>query len=500
MMDSTVAIDGNQEAARPLGLGRFEWALLVLIAILLVSHLLVPPIVGLADNGDYVRITDALGLRPVAETWGDKYFLYVNQTYRIVPRTAPLTFSSELLLGETALAVDRIMTHDQIFDLRFLGTLHLLLYLLGLSLILSAMRTFKGPVRVALGLGLLVSSTDVAYVATMNSFYTESASLIFLTLVLGLALREARSLQPSWRRTAFYYAAAAVLVCAKPQNLILVLPLTLWPIALLRRRPRLRPAGLVVFLSVTLCLWSGILMRQVPPSYRMPVVWDTLFYSILPHSPSPEEDLKEFGLEPELARYSGTNSCDDGVPFRETASRYGYRDIARFYLRHPGRFLGLSALCAGQAFTWREPLLGNFTKASGQPPRRMSRRISGWSEFEGQFLPKSIWFLGAVFLLLLAGCVREGLRHGLSTRTGATALLVAGAVILGVCEFTVCVALEGPKDLTKHLYLFQVLFDVCFWSGLAYVIGRLSRALPWGWWRSASVGREEGASTTPGRG
>ena len=176
----------GRETGSSLRLGRFEWIVLVLLAVLLVSQLLVPPIVGLADNGDYARITDALGLRPVAESWGDKYFLYVNQEYLIVPRTAPLFFSSQLLLGEAALGIDRFFTRDGRFDLRFLGGLNLVIYLLGLSLILSATRTFARPVRATLGLGLLVAAADVAYISTLNSFYTETASLIFVTLLLGL--------------------------------------------------------------------------------------------------------------------------------------------------------------------------------------------------------------------------------------------------------------------------------------------------------------------------
>ena len=325
----------NREEERQLGLGRFEWLLLLMLAILLITRLLVPPIAGLADNGDYVRITEPLGLRSPAGTWEDEYFLYVNQKYLIVPRTAPQLFSSQLLLGETALAVDRLVTRDGSFDLRFLAGLHLLLYLLGLALILSATRTFAGPVRVTLGCGLFLAAPDVAYIATMNSFYTETASLIFLAIFLGLALREARARRPSWARTAFTFLAAALLISAKPQYYLLAFPLAAWPLALLWRRPRLRRWGAVVALSAGLSLWSVFLIRRVPPSAHVPVLWDSLFYTILPHSPTPEADLREFGLEPELARYSGTTSWDSGVPLYPTVARYEYGDLARFLLAPP---------------------------------------------------------------------------------------------------------------------------------------------------------------------
>jgi hypothetical protein len=487
----------NREDGPPLGMGRFEWLLLLLLAVLLVGQLLVPPIVGLADNGDYVRITAPLGLKAPADNWEDRYFLYVNQKYVVVPRTAPYFFSSQLLLGETALAADRLVTRDASFDLRFLAGLHLLLYLLGLSLVLSATRTFARPVRAALGCGLVVAASDVAYIATMNSFYMETASLLFLTVFLGLALRDARARRPSWPRTLLTFVAAALFVSAKPQYYLLAFPLAAWPVALLRGRARLRRWGAVIILSAGLCLWSAFLILRTPSSSHTPVLWDSLFHTILPHSPTPEADLREFGLEPELVKYSGTTAWDSGVPLYQTTAHYGYGDLARFYWRHPGRFLSLNALCARQAFTWREPLLGNFTREAGRPPRSLRGSLLGWSELERRFLPKSLWFLGASFALLLTGCAREWRKHGISSPAGRTALLVAGTASMAALQFGICVAVEGLKDLIKHLYLFQVLYDVCFLSALAYAAGHAGTVLR-AWWRSISVEGETEPPTTPG--
>ena len=39
------------------------------------------------------------------------------------------------------------------------------------------------------------------------------------------------------------------------------------------------------------------------------------------------------------------------------------------------------------------------------------------------------------------------------------------------------------KDLIKHLFLFQVLFDVCLIATVGWLIHHLERQLPWGWWR-----------------
>lgn len=472
---------------KALGLGRFEWVLLALFTIVLISQLFFPPIVGLADSGDFGRIIEPLGLRPTTETWGDTYFLYVNQDYQSAPRKPALLWSSELVLGRIAQGLNRLTSRDGLFHLQALTFVHLLLYLSGIFLILSATRAFSPAARVAVGAGLLLSATDVAYVATFNSFYTESATLIFLVIVVGIVLRETRAQRPSFARVAIYFAAAALFIAAKPQNSILVLPLAALPVALFWRWKRRWLRVAAVAPAVALFLWTGFLARSVSPLFKIPIIWDTLFYSILPHSPSPQHDLQEFGLEPELARFAGTTSWNEGVPLYETAARYGYGDIARFYLRHPGRFASLCGVYAGEAFVWREPLLGNYTKQSGLPPRTQSRRFCGWSDFENRLLPKSIWFIGGFLLLVLGASGWELSKFAVAAHTRAAAIAVAALAVMAALSFAVVVAVEGQKDLVKHLYVFQVLFDGCLLAAAAYGADKLGRILPWGFWRSGSV-------------
>ena len=99
--------------------------------------------------------------------------------------------------------------------------------------------------------------------------------------------------------------------------------------------------------------------------------------------------------------------------------------------------------------------------------------------------------------MILAGCARELRKRGVSSPTGRTALLVAGVAIMAAVQFGICVALEGLKDLIKHLYLFQVLFDVCFLAALAYLAGRLAGIRRAGC-LTRLAGEGTGPPTTPG--
>jgi ATP sulfurylase len=59
--------------------------LLAVVAVLAATQLLVPPIVGTADQGDYDRIMFPVGLAHVGTSYEDTVFLWVQQHYRVVP-------------------------------------------------------------------------------------------------------------------------------------------------------------------------------------------------------------------------------------------------------------------------------------------------------------------------------------------------------------------------------------------------------------------------------
>jgi hypothetical protein len=237
-------------------------------------------------------------------------------------------------------------------------------------------------------------------------------------------------------------------------------------------------------LALGVLLLTACLFVRVPADLTIPARWNTLFYGILRESPSPEADLAEFGLEPGLARFVGT--YDDPVggapadaPYEEVARRFGFSDVARFYLRHPDRLLEVASASARRAFEWRERILGNYTRDSGKPASAQAPSYTGWSDLEGRLFPRSLWFLASYFALF-AGVSAWELRKGLDTPSARTAVLGLTVVGLAVVAFGVKVMAAASADPVKHLFLFQVLFDVSLFFSLAWIATRCEPYLPWG--------------------
>ncbi len=159
------------------------------------------------------------------------------------------------------------------------------------------------------------------------------------------------------------------------------------------------------------------------------------------------------------------------------APDFTHTDLAKFLLKHPQRFLSLSAVCAEQIYVKMDPLNGHFEKSSGSPARAQSRTFSGWYRFLDDALPHSLGWL--IFLaVILAGGVGYALfRYGPAGSEGGIAWLAGGLGLMAAMEFGICILGDGIYDIVKHLFLFQILLDACFLIGVTWLAGFAGRFL-----------------------
>ncbi|MCP4573548.1 MAG: hypothetical protein GY838_14415 [bacterium] len=465
---------------------------LLLAAVLVLHQLMLPPVVGYADNGDFGRVITPLGLTHSADPAVREFFYFVDPVYEWTEPASVEVFSTELILAGLAVGLHKIFGGGETFDLRLMGGVHAVLYLAGLYLILTGLQSFPRRVRWLAAVLLLLAAADSPYVIFLNSFYAEAASLVFLVLALGLLLRTARAHEGSHVRTVFYYLVVLLFALARAQNVWVALPLLAAPLLLGHAprlpRARLLPAGLAVAVLVV----AVALTWPLPEAEQEAARWDLLFNGILVVSPDPGADLAEFGLPPALAEHSGKGAWSAGIPRYETTAQYGLGDIARFHLRHPDRFLALAAAGARDCFRWEEGILASRTEVVEGPAGARAPSITGWGNFERNLFPGSLWFLGTVFVLA-TGAVVWGWRYYAAHSDGRRLFTTAGVLVaLSLVAYVAAVAAEEPTGTFKHLFVFQVIFDVGLIALLGLGMDHLGRFFPGRWWEStAAVGRED---------
>ena len=452
-------------------MGRAGWLLAAACLCYLSWRLFCPPLIGIANNGDFPKITGPLGLAP-ASGWPADRFLYVTRDYKRAPEYVWKSryYSSEAVLARIADTLARIFEGGNRFDIRWMGAMHLAFILLAYTWLLAALRPLGAPVQIAAGTAAGLIFGDAAYLAYCNSFFTDAAALSGLVLtvagLIDLAVRGS-----SRARLAGIVCGGLVLAASKTQHALLALPLALliWLVARHRDALALAAGGAIV-------AGASLLMVFSPAFYRSEPLFSLIFYKLMPHAADAERDLAALGLDRSNLAYVGMHAYSPGAPT-------GSFDFEQDFVRHvtPGRLLRfyVSQPKRAAAILWRDlqdnasgvqpGVYGNYTADSGRPPRQLAPGY--WSRVEGDWLTRMPWLLPVwlAAVALVSAAVRSRLAY-----------ICLGVVAMACMEFAIA-TLADANETSRHLMLFHALVEItiCFAMGAAaYVIQAARQSRP----------------------
>jgi len=448
-------------------------------AAILSAQLFAPPVVGLADNGDYERVIGYAGFQHTTADSAERYFSFLRTKYAVVQ---PGWFrggylSSETLLAFAARGVHVLFSGGPIFDLRVLGAIHAALLLLALALLVRAGRDLSPAAQIAVAVLLVFVFTDVGYVAPLNSFYSQAASLLFLLLTAGAAAEAIRRAKLSGALLFAYFGFALLFVSSKPQEKLAGPLLALFGLRLAGVTPRGAWKHAAVWLAAGLCAFSVWYGRHTPYTLREATMYQLVFSDLLVYSDTPAADAAELGLEPGWVRYRGTSPYRPDSPLLQPEFRrrflhdVGYRRILRFYLAHPRRIVDRLGRASRDTWSLR-PTFGNFERSPAHPESALATTFALWSRLRGALGVKPILFL----VLLLGGNVAAALhgyrradRRGRLFREGILLVVVMAGLAFGVCALA-----QAPPDLSRALYAFHALCDLLLITDVGWIVERAS--------------------------
>jgi len=461
---------------------RFAVAAAVLAAATILSiQLFVPPVIGLADNGDFDRVMRSVGLEYASSARAERYVNWALTKFRrVAPDPGSRAYaSSEAPLAAVAVAFADRFGATRTFDMRFLAAVHVVLLLLAIGLLVASTRELAPWVQWLAAAMLVLLFTDVGYAAPLNSMYTQVAGFLFFMVKTGIAAVAIRRGGTSRGQLFAYFILAALFVMSKPQESIHGLLLALLGLSLGRATLRGFWRQPAVWLAAALCALSLWYYRGTPSWLRELALYNTLFRELIPQSPDAGRDLAELGLDPDLARYSGRSPYPPDSPFHEPAFRaqvfpqYGYGAMLRFYLRHPARLAKLILRGTESAFQLRPVGLANYAQDSGRAPRTQTDRFAWWSRARGR-LEKG----APLWLALLLGGNLVAAAAGYRSATDREKMFrrsVAILAALAAVEFLVAVLADILGDLARHLFVFHAMVDVLIVVDVGWIAVTLSR-------------------------
>ncbi|MFC5470381.1 ArnT family glycosyltransferase [Cohnella suwonensis] len=465
------------------------WGAGVIAIGLIISLIMIPPIIGMADSGDYGRVFVGTGLVPLHpnDSRDVLYFQYAHERFGYGHFNFGGYVSTHVLLVAIAGGIGRLFDAGS-FDIRILGACYAALFAWATVLFVrNAPRTGgrKGTLFVALTLtaGILFVFGDIGYLAYFQSFFGEPYALTGMLLLFASALAVASGERPSGKLIWLFVATALAVATSKIQNapLGIAFALLAWRMSGLRadkewkRHTRIGAALLV--------LVSALMVVAAPDRLRNTNLYQSIFYGVLKDSPHVSQDMKELGIPERYAALAGTNyfQGDTAIPQKdpvlraEVLEKRSHKDIALYYLRHPSRFMQKLDRAAENAMFIRPHYLGNYDPSAGKPPGALSYAYSGWSRWKETHMPTSSATYFALFAAYFAAlAVVWGTTASRRIRFGAETLAIVA--LAGIFSCVIPLIGDGEADLGKHMFMFNVCFDmmvVSMVTAAAYGLARL---------------------------
>lgn len=435
---------------------------------IIIYLLFVAPFIGVADNGDFLRMMNTIGLNyyHATESYTDQFFNYSHSRFSYEGLFKGFYPSSQIILVLIPRLIGGVV-HGSFFDIRLLGAVYAILLLTATWLLVKYNARGSYIAGLLLGAAILFVFYDIGYLAYFNSLFGEPVSMVAMLLTFALGLRLTSQKNPTTKGLTLFFIAILFLVTSKIQNAPIGIAFAL----IFLRFMTLDGAGkwkkLALRFSIAICLVSIVSYMAAPKELKHINLYQTVFFGILNESPDVKGDLQDLGLPERLEVLAGTNyfqtdtaiKQDDPSLGPDFYSRVSHKDVLFFYLKHPGRLIDNMKYAASNSMAIRPYYLGNYEKSENKPAGALSYTYSAWSQFKNKHVPHTLGFLTIFYVLYFGGAIFEYFRSR-DARKRVTGELLMLLGLIGLFSFLVPILGDGRADIGKHLFLFNVCFDM----------------------------------------
>jgi hypothetical protein len=449
----------------------FALSVCTIVTGILSVQLWLPGFIGLANNGDFGKITSWIGLAP-AQGWAPTYFAFFDPEYvwsqRNVIRSGFL--SCEVAFAYIAQHLAHATNEGAHFDIRVLGAVHAFAYLAPFLLLVTVLPNRVRPVsQVAIiALSILVF-TDVVYVAYLNSFYMDVPALCAILLLTTSAVCVCIAEQPSGFAIATFGIAGLLFVTSKTQHAIWAPVVAVFPIATAFRFRTSAIRWATIGISVALLGACAFMVASTPKEYRAAALFNVLFFRLGGRGQAALPDLLEIGIDAADARYIGMHAFRPDAPVSDPRwavafyERTGYRRLLQWYLKHPVRTVQLlDETLIIRAPQMRQNTLSNYRREDGYPKYARTNRFALWSNFRSALFSRWPHHIIIWYIVFVAGTIAV-IRRATGTNAARLAWVALGVAVIASGEFLEA-ALADAIETQRHLLIFHVCTDltICF--------------------------------------
>ena len=435
----------------------------------------VPPINGLADNGDFYRAMYTNGIYKLLGTHYN-YFDFVTQKFGLMKYYndyRSVNFSSQPLFVKVAIGLNKLFYSKTVFDIRFMGIVNVIPYLGGIYLLTDALTYPAKRFRNYLIAGLVVLVFgDSSFTLYLNSFFAEpqmlGLTLISFSAVLLLARQRYRR---RWPLVALYFVCTVLLITNKSQNAPLALSFVVVTIGLLFL-PHFNAMRVYLLAGMVMILITGGLTYKLIGQDFVDIdTYQTFSHGILTQTDDPSKDLAQNGIDEQYAlmqsqdyyaKQFATIQASGSYVKKNLVSKLGVGWVLKYYATHLKQFGKLMDLAAADVMITQVKAVGDYTQASGAPAGKQLTFFTTYSQIAGAFFPQKFAF-NCLLVVALVMVYLVGFYNDLRQQRIEGVLrffLVLGFLSIFIFVPIISIIGDGDADLAKHLFMVPVSIDL----------------------------------------
>ncbi|NLN63802.1 MAG: hypothetical protein GX144_00025 [Clostridiaceae bacterium] len=471
----------------------FLFSIFLMLFGLLLLNLPVP--VGLADNTDFQRVTQPMGLEAEKSL---RYF-YFQSRYNYVrtfdswvdhvrfilsPSLSGSFKSTQIIPLKVAQLINAFVAGTDsgrvYFDIRVCGVLFMALHSISVCLIWDSLPVKTWRSRSVLLLFFILIYYDLGYLLYYHSFYGEAVTLAGFLLWLVILLRLVNRKEKSCLMLIAFYLSSVLFIGAKVANIPLGVFIAVFSLIFLLEFISIRPSAqsiakcaIVITGICAIIIVSNYYYQAVPSWMKKIDNYHSIFFGVLKNSKDPEKDLLHLNIDPKYAVLADTNGYSDLKGFdiysetfqREVYDRAGPFQVGLFYIKNPGRLVEKLKTSAEASLMIRPTYLGNYLSEDSTEIVKFCRRFSAWETIRKQFngiafpVVTGILFLDGIFIFYQFKKMKKPRFRQSSFKF---LCLKVTLILFTLIQWIFPVIGNGEADLAKHMFLFNLLLDTVF--------------------------------------
>ncbi|GFZ32797.1 membrane protein [Clostridium zeae] len=453
----------------------FIWLSIILISLICICTLFKEPVIGVADNGDFYRIISQSGLYHLSNNDNDIFFGYFNRYYGIYKyynENGMMLLSTQAILIRIALFLNEILKDGYIFDIKYLAILYVITmdfaaYFIIKSLIIDIeLKRYK----LLVVLLFVLIFCDTSYIAYFNSFYGEAVNLSFFLLSIGLLLYIYTFNKLNTKYLILFSIISLIFIGSKQQlaPIGILYCLVLLRLLMITNDKNIRQT--IKVLTGTFLVSSAIFYFSIVGPFDYINRYHSMTRGVLLNEVDPEKILNEFGINSQYSILAGNIfyksmpviDPNDNKLMNEFYSKYSFGSILKYYAKNPRAFGKIMSIASENAYSIKPDELGNYEKSAGKSFGERSSFFSLYSYLKSKYLPHNIGFTIFLIIIYFIFAINDYMSYRTKKDTKAQLIeeVFVFVFLVGVSQIFVSALGAGDADISKHLFMFNVSFDL----------------------------------------